>query len=114
MNNITEEERYQGLVLEGWKLYLLIATCVITFSIISYNAYTAHSQVQKVTTSLEQSKTSTGAKIEYLLNKRTENKKQWAEEQKKIDSAVINQSKLNSNTEKLEEELEKYNISVIQ
>lgn len=105
--NIVEEEQeeYQGLTLEGYKLYALIAACLITFSVISYNAYTARSEAQKANTQLTQQKASTGAKIESLMNTITENKKQWAEME-------LKQEKLNTITEKSEEALAKFNIII--
>lgn len=109
---LTEWEE-EHLIIQGWKLYTLIAVCILSLSVISYNAYTARSEANKANTQLNQANTSVGAKIEVLLNKRTDNKKQWWEEQKKIDLSIKKQEQLNVSTQKVEDELVKYNISVI-
>lgn len=108
-----EEEEYKGVVLYGKWLYAFIGVCLFVLSTVSYNAYTANKEARKVNTQLKQEKASTGAKIGALISKREENRKQWSEEQKVIDSAMIKQAKLNSSTEKIEAELEKLNISLI-
>ena len=107
----TQEE--QTITFEWWKLYLLISVIFISFSIISYNAYTINSESKKINNMIEQQKVSTGAKIESLMNKIAENKLNWKKEEKQIEVSTINQDKLNENTTKLEEELTKYNISLI-
>ena len=109
---LTEGEP-QHLTIEGWKLYALIAVCLFAFSTISYNAMSARTEANQANTQITQQKASTGAKIDALMKQRTENRKQWSEEQKQIDSSIVKQAQLNASTDNIEEELAKLNISVI-
>lgn len=108
-----EEETTTSITLWTKSIAFIIVLVLIVSSITFFGAYTARSNVQKANTLLEQQKASKGAKIEFLLNKREENKKQWSEEQEKIRTSMFKQNKLNESTDKIEDELEKLNISPI-
>lgn len=110
---LEEQEEPNGFTLEGYPLYIIVATVVIALTIVSYNAFTAFWEAEKANTLLTQQKASSGAKIESLMNEREENKKQWTKEQNEIESSTLIQEKLNARTAKIEEELAKMNITLI-
>lgn len=93
--------------------YIFAALALLIICFLSYGKYSANSEAYQAKQQVKQISNSTGAKIEKLIKLREDNKKKWSEEQKQIDNSMIKQAQLNSNTEKLEEELEKLNISLI-
>ena len=83
---------------------------ITIFTVVSLFAFfatqNASSNAEKANTQLEQIKSSTGAIINALMNKREENRKEWSR-------LELEQEKLNTSTEQIDVKLEKYNISVI-
>lgn len=108
---IPEEQEEYGY--NKWFTYsaIIIAIIVaIVSGVASYiygsNAKEAINEANKAKQQTQQVLSSTGAKIEKLVNTISDNKKQW----KLLE---VQQNKLNESTEKSEKELEKYNISII-
>lgn len=118
---ITEEqEEENSFTLEGWKLYAIIAIFISVSIFAFFATIKANLEVEKVNTSNEQLKASTGAKIDTILKNIEDNKNKWKEQDKIAKEAYIiankaelTQQLINENTAKQKEELAKLNISVI-
>ena len=118
---ITEEqEEENSFTLEGWKLYAIIAIFISVSIFAFFATIKANLEVEKVNTSNEQLKASTGAKIDTILKNIEDNKNKWQEQDKIAKEAYIiankaelTQQLINENTAKQKEELAKLNISVI-
>lgn len=110
---LDEQEEETTFTLEWYKLYAIIALFISVSIFAFFSTYTANLEANEVKTQLNKVNVSTGAKIDALINKRAENRKEYGNLQKQKESIAIKQDNLNANTAKIEEELEKLNISVI-
>jgi len=109
-----EEKKEEEYGFTKWFTYsaLIVALIIaIVSGIASYiynsNATKAINEANKAKQQVQQVNSSTGAKIEKLVNTIADNKQQW-------ETLEARQEQLNASTTNSENELAKYNISVIQ
>lgn len=113
INSGVQEEVQEETGFTKWFTYTALTVCLIVSSIAFYASYSYSSEANEANAQVKKVNASTGAKIDALLNKRTENRKIWTEAQNRIDASFTKQSQLNSDTARIEEELKKLNISLI-
>lgn len=111
--SIIEEEQEEEYGYNKWFTYTAISIAVIV-SLISWvasyiyssNAKHAIEEANKAKQQTQQALSSTGAQIDKLLNVIYQNKKEWEKLEKQQDV-------LNNSTDKAQNELTKYHVSVI-